>query len=156
MEAEAATPEAVTLVEGTLPAGTHPSGTRAGATWAGTLWLAALLVWKGLWPACGIRGVLCFGHFAPSDVTSVEHPQTGPPDTESEDSANPSLVSAAIPTPPDVTVSFVSSHLRRRRGFFFCSFPRFSSSGYFFNGVTQVCFFEPFLPLLSFSGDFDP
>jgi hypothetical protein len=41
-------------------------------------------------------------------------------------------------------------------GFFFNRFPCFSSSGCFFNGVTQVCFFEPFLPLLSFSGAFDP
>jgi len=36
----------------------------------------------------------------------------------------------------------------RRRGF--------SSSGCFINGVTQVCFFEPFLPLCYFSGGFDP
>jgi hypothetical protein len=57
---------------------------------------------------------------------------------------------------PDVKVSFVSSHARRHRGFFFDSFPRFSSSGCFFNGVSQVCFFEPFLPLLSCSGGFDP
>jgi hypothetical protein len=41
------------------------------------------------------------------------------------------------------------------RGFFFNRFPRFSSSGCFLNGVTQVCFFEPFLPLFSCSGDFD-
>jgi len=32
----------------------------------------------------------------------------------------------------------------------------FSSSGCFFNGVTQVCFFEPFLALFCFSGSFDP
>jgi hypothetical protein len=53
-------------------------------------------------------------------------------------------------------VSFVSSLVRPHRGFFFNRFSCFSSSGCFFNGVTQVCFFEPFLPLLSFSGDFDP
>ncbi len=41
------------------------------------------------------------------------------------------------------------------RGYFRNRFPCVSSSGCFFNGVTQVCFFEPFLPLLSFSGDFD-
>jgi len=46
--------------------------------------------------------------------------------------------------------------MRRHRGFFFNRFPQFSSSGCFLNGVTQVCFFEPFLPLLCFSGDFDP
>jgi hypothetical protein len=38
----------------------------------------------------------------------------------------------------------------------FNRFPRFSSSGCFFNGVTQVCFFEPFWPLFSCSGYFDP
>jgi len=46
--------------------------------------------------------------------------------------------------------------VRPHRGFFFKRYPRFSSSGCFFNGVTQVCFFEPFLPLLSCSGYFDP
>jgi hypothetical protein len=35
-------------------------------------------------------------------------------------------------------------------------FSTFPSSGCFFNGVTQVCFFEPFLSLLCFSGGFDP
>jgi hypothetical protein len=59
-------------------------------------------------------------------------------------------------TRPNGRVSFVSSAVRPRRGFFFNRFPCFSSSGCFFNGVTQVCFFEPFLPLLSFSGAFDP
>jgi hypothetical protein len=46
--------------------------------------------------------------------------------------------------------------VRRHRGLFFTRFRRFSSSGCFLNGVTQVCFFEPFLPLLCFSGCFDP
>ena len=32
----------------------------------------------------------------------------------------------------------------------------FPSSGCFFNGVTQVCFFEPFLALFCFAGGFDP
>jgi hypothetical protein len=59
-------------------------------------------------------------------------------------------------TRPNGRVSFVSSAVLPRRGFFFNRFPCFSSSGCFFNGVTQVCFFEPFLPLLSFSGAFDP
>ncbi len=53
-------------------------------------------------------------------------------------------------------VSFVSSPVRPQRGFFFNRFPRFSSSGCFLNGVTQVCSFEPFLALLSCSGDFGP
>ena len=52
--------------------------------------------------------------------------------------------------------SFVSSSVRTRRGFFFNRLRRFSSSGCFLNAVTQVCFFEPFLPLLSCSGDFYP
>ena len=59
-------------------------------------------------------------------------------------------------TRPNGQVSFVSSPVRPHRGFFFNRLPRFSSSGCFFNGVTQVCFFEPFLPLLCFSGAFDP
>jgi len=61
-----------------------------------------------------------------------------------------------FPLRPDGKVSFVSSRVRPHRGFFFNRFPRFSSSGCFFNGVTQVCFFEPFFPLLCFSGAFDP
>ena len=61
-----------------------------------------------------------------------------------------------FPIRPDSRVSFVSSSVRPHRGFFFNRSPRFSSSGCFFNGVTQVCFFEPFLPLLSFSDYFDP
>jgi hypothetical protein len=64
---------------------------------------------------------------------------------------SPSLFHAT----PTGTVSFVASTGRRRRGFFFNRFPRLSS-GCFLNGVTQVCFFEPFLPLLSCSGYFDP
>jgi len=60
-----------------------------------------------------------------------------------------------FPPRPDGKVSFVSSRVRPHRGFFFNRFPRFSSSGCFFNGVTQVCFFEPFLPLLSCCGS-DP
>ena len=63
---------------------------------------------------------------------------------------------ALFPRRPDGNVSFGSSRVRPHRGFFFHRFPRFSSSGCFFNGVTQVCFFEPFWPLLSCSGYFDP
>lgn len=50
-------------------------------------------------------------------------------------------------------VSFGSFPVRPHRAFFH-RFPRFSSSGCFFNGMTQVCFFEPFFPLLSCYGDF--
>jgi hypothetical protein len=45
--------------------------------------------------------------------------------------------------------------MRPQRGFLYNRFRRFPSSGCFLNGVTQVCFFEPFLPLLCFSGYFD-
>ena len=62
------------------------------------------------------------------------------------------------PTPDSLRtssqVSFSSSGRRHRRDFFFRRFPRFSSSGCFWNGVAQVCFFEPLLPLLCFGGDF--
>src|SRR5260370_17200473 len=60
-----------------------------------------------------------------------------------------------LPRRPDRQVSFVSSTVRRHRGFFFNRFRRFSSSGCFLNGPTQVCFFEPFFPLLSFSASLD-
>jgi hypothetical protein len=46
--------------------------------------------------------------------------------------------------------------VRPHRAFFFNRFPRLSSSGCFVNGVNQVCFFEPFLSLLSCSSYFDP
>ena len=62
---------------------------------------------------------------------------------------------ALFPHRPDGKVSFVSSHVPPHRGLFVNRLRRFSSSGCFFNGVTQVCFFEPFLPLLSCSGYFD-
>ena len=57
---------------------------------------------------------------------------------------------------PDGRVSFASSHVRRHHRGFRNRLPCFSSSGCFFDGMTEVCFFEPWLPLLSFSGDFDP
>jgi hypothetical protein len=49
----------------------------------------------------------------------------------------------------------LSQEFRRRRSLFFGRSPCFHSSGCFFNGFTQVCFFEPALPLFFFSG-FDP
>jgi len=60
-----------------------------------------------------------------------------------------------FPRRPDGQGSFVSSRVHPYRGFFFNRFRRFSSSGCFLNGVTQICFFEPFLPLLSCSGESD-
>jgi hypothetical protein len=58
-----------------------------------------------------------------------------------------------FPTRRDGRVSFVSFPMRHHRAVF-NRFRRFSSSGCFFNGVTQVCFFEPLFPLLFCSGDF--
>jgi hypothetical protein len=46
---------------------------------------------------------------------------------------------------------FFSSRFRHHSSFFFDRFPCFPASGCFFNGLTQVCFFAPALPLLSFS-----
>src|SRR6266496_551967 len=61
-----------------------------------------------------------------------------------------------ISAPSQWSSPFTSSHVRHHhRGFFRNRFPCASSSGCFFNGITEVCFFEPLLPLLSFSGDFD-
>jgi hypothetical protein len=57
---------------------------------------------------------------------------------------------------PNGRVPFTSSHVRtHHRAFFRTRFPCATSSGCFFNGITEVCFFEPLLSLLSFSGDFD-
>ena len=50
---------------------------------------------------------------------------------------------------------FFSSRFRPRPSFFFGRFPCFRASGCFFNGLTQVCFFEPALPLFFFSSGFD-
>ncbi len=44
---------------------------------------------------------------------------------------------------------------RHHPSFFFGRFPSFPSSGCFFNGFNQVCFFEPVLPLFFFSSSFD-
>jgi hypothetical protein len=64
------------------------------------------------------------------------------------------LSSPLFPRHLDGPVLFTASPGRRHRGFFFSSYRRFSSSGCFYNGVTQVCFFEPLLPLLSCYGGF--
>ena len=61
-----------------------------------------------------------------------------------------------FPLRPDGKVSLVSSRVRPHQGLFFNRFPRLPSSGCFVNGMSQVCFFEPFLPLLSCSRYFDP
>ena len=50
---------------------------------------------------------------------------------------------------------FFSSRFRDHPRFFFDCFRHFPASGCFFNGLTQVCFFEPALSLLSISADFD-
>jgi hypothetical protein len=44
------------------------------------------------------------------------------------------------------------NHFRRHRGFFSRDFRRFPGSGCFFNGFSQVCFYEPAWSLLCFSG----
>ena len=49
-----------------------------------------------------------------------------------------------------------SSRFRHRSGFSFGRFPCFLASGCFFNGLTQVCFLQPALPLFFFSPGFDP
>jgi len=61
-----------------------------------------------------------------------------------------------LPRSPGRQASFFSSGMRPHRGFSYNRRRGFSSSGCFINGVTQVCFFEPFLPLCYFSGGFDP
>ena len=91
----------------------------------------------------------------PSDLRNVAAPARRPSNLR----IPPTLLWSPPPFPPRPSgrVSFVSSLVRPHHLCFFPSrFPRFFSSACFFNGVTQVCFFEPFLPLLSFSGGFDP
>jgi len=57
---------------------------------------------------------------------------------------------------PNGRVSIVSSQARHHPKSFFHRFPQRSSSGCFFNGVSQICFFEPFWPLFCSFGEFDP
>jgi|HubBroStandDraft_6_1064221.scaffolds.fasta_scaffold141962_2 hypothetical protein len=112
--------------------------------------LAALRVRKALCPACGVRSAHYFGYFAPSAVTPVELRHSSPHVIRSADSAHASLVSAAIPNPPQRPSFFRFFRCAPSSRFLLQPF-----SVFFFlpdaccNGVTQVCFFEPFLPLLS-------
>ena len=111
---------------------------------------AALRVRKALCPACGVRSAHYFGYFAPSAVTPVELRHSSPHVIRSADSAHASLVSAAIPNPPQRPSFFRFFRCAPSSRFLLQPF-----SVFFFlpdaccNGVTQVCFFEPFLPLLS-------
>lgn len=45
--------------------------------------------------------------------------------------------------------------MHHHHAFFHAHRQCFPASGCFFNGATQVCFFEPFFGLASFGGDFD-
>jgi hypothetical protein len=131
--------------------GRHSGGSHAGGHFG---WLH---FWSGRYSARHAG----FGASSPSDTSphgpsqlwNIPTPARTPPILR----IPPTLLWSppVFPLRPDGQVSFVSSTVRRHRGFFFNGFPRFSSSGCFLNGVTQVCFFEPFLPLLCFSGDFD-
>jgi hypothetical protein len=140
----------------------HSSGGHSSARRSGGSNVGGHFGWLHFWPekhsgrhpGFGVSSVSDTSPHLTSHLGNIPRPARLPPSPR----ILPTLLWSPplFPHRPDVTVSFVFSHLRRRRGFFFCSFPRFSSSGCFFNGVSQVCFFEPFLPLLSFSGDFDP
>jgi hypothetical protein len=66
----------------------------------------------------------------------------------------PSTLFWSPPLVPRGQASFASHAMRLHRGSFYNRPHRFSPSGCFFNGVTQVCFFEPFFPLFCFSGGF--
>src|SRR5450755_187318 len=92
--------------------------------------LAALGLWKALCRASGSRNAFYFGSFASSAVTAVE-PHAGPHAIRFADSANPSLVSAAISTPP-------------RRSIFLCSFSRARSSRVLLQPPSAI----PFLRML--------
>jgi len=72
-------------------------------------------------------------------------------------------IQPVLPTSPWFPVLFPPgfvgnrfSRFRHHSSFFFGRFPCVRTSGCFFNGLTQVCFFEPVLPLFFFSADFDP
>jgi hypothetical protein len=57
------------------------------------------------------------------------------------------LWSPLFPSRAHGQASFVAPIKVRHVGFFFNRYRRFPSSGCIWNGVSQVCFFEPFLPL---------
>ena len=83
----------------------------------------------------------------------MEHSDEGRAAAYCEDSVNASFVSTISPQARfSRFVCFPVRH--RRRGLFFSRYRRFPSSGCFWNGVTQVCFFEPLLPLVSCYGGF--
>jgi hypothetical protein len=68
----------------------------------------------------------------------------------------PTLISSPLfPHRARGEASFVSSLKYRHRGLYFNRYRRFPASGCFLNGATQVCFFEPLLPLLSCYGGFN-
>lgn len=136
--------------------GAHPSGRHAGAGHAG-----GHFGWLHFWS--GKRSARHAGFGASSTSDTSPHP---PSHLSNPTPARmPAILQVPstflwspplLPLRPDGQVSFVSSPVRPHPRFFCKRFPRFSSSRCFFNGVTQGCFFEPFLPLLSFSGYLDP
>jgi hypothetical protein len=136
--------------------GGHSSGRHSGGTHAG-----GHFGWLHFWSGRHSARRAGFGASSTSDTSPPPPSHLWNP-TVARMPSIPRIPSTLLwspppfPTRPDGKVSFVSSRVRPHRGFFFNRFPRFSSSGCFFNGVTQVCFFEPFLPLLSCSGYSDP
>ncbi len=60
-----------------------------------------------------------------------------------------------FPKRPDSGAAIVSPAARGTRRFLRNRFRHFPSSGCYLNELGQVCFFEPFFPLLSFYGGFD-
>jgi hypothetical protein len=55
----------------------------------------------------------------------------------------------------DGRIALFPSGLPRHRPLPFQRFPALATSGCFWSGAHQVCYFEPFFPLLLFAGDFD-
>ena len=137
--------------------GGHSSGRHSGGSHAGGHF-GWLHFWSGKYSARHAG----FGASSPSDTSPHGPSHLSNIPTAARMPSVPRIPPTLLWSPPlfrtrpNGQVSFVSSLVRRRRGFFFNRFPRFSSSGCFFNGVTQVCFFEPFLPLFCLSGGFDP
>lgn len=136
--------------------GGHSSGGHSGGSHAG-----GHFGWLHFWSGKHSARHAGFGASSTSDTSPHGPSQLWNP-TPTRMPSIPRIPPTLLWSPPlfpprlDGRVSFVSSPVRPHHGFFFNRFPRFSSSGCFWNGVTQVCFFEPFLPLLCFSGAFDP